>query len=293
VTHAETPDRRGILGGPDGRCLVLGVLNVTADSFSDGGRYLDLDAALAHGRTLVADGADLVDVGGESTRPGAQRVSADEERARVVPVVRALTEDGVRVSVDTMRASVAEAAVAAGAVVVNDVSGGLADPDMLRAVAGLDTDYVAMHWRGHSDRMTELARYDDVVVDVVRELGDRLAAATAAGIDPSRVVLDPGIGFAKEGAHNWALLANLDAFAVLGRPLLVGVSRKRFLGDLLRDEVPHHHGAAPGPGDRDLVTSVLSGLCARQGVRAVRVHDVRGTREAIAVAEALRAASLG
>lgn len=281
----------GLLGLPDrltglGRALVVGVLNVTPDSFSDGGRYLARDAAVQHGLAMAAAGADLVDVGGESTRPGAVRVPLAEELERTVPVVRALTAAGVGVSIDTMRAAVALAAVEAGAVVVNDVSGGLADPAMLPAVAALEVPYVAMHWRGHSDRMSDLAHYDDVVTDVVRELGERLAAAVAAGVDARRVVLDPGIGFAKEAEHNWALLARLDALTALGRPVLVGVSRKRFLGQLLAAP----DGTQPPPDRRDLATSVLSGMCALAGVWAVRVHDVAGAREAVAVAAAVRGA---
>jgi len=266
-----------------GRALVLGVLNVTPDSFSDGGRYFAPDAAVMHGRTLREQGADLVDVGGESTRPGAVRIEAHEELARVLPVVRGLVAADVAVSIDTMRAEVAVAAVAAGAALVNDVSGGLADPDMLTTVAGLGVPYVAMHWRGPSEHMTDLAHYDDVVGEVRHELSARLDAAVAAGIDPQRVVLDPGIGFAKHAEHDWALLANLDALRSLGRPLLVGVSRKRFLGALLRDA----DGVVPPPMARDLATSVLSGMCAQAGVWGVRVHDVCGAREAVAVAAAL------
>lgn len=283
-----------LLGLPErftglGRALVVGVLNVTPDSFSDGGRYLDPRTAVEHGLALVADGADLVDVGGESTRPGAVRVDADEERARVLPVVRALVEAGVAVSIDTMRASVAEASVDGGAVLVNDVSGGLADDAMLTTVARLDVPFVAMHWRAHSDRMAAHADYGDVVADVRAELAERLRAAESAGVDPARVVLDPGIGFAKEAAHNWALLARLDEIAALGRPLMIGVSRKRFLGELLHET----WGGDTRPDERDLATSVLSGMCAREGVWAVRVHDARGAREAVAVAAALSAAVPG
>jgi dihydropteroate synthase len=208
-----------------GRTVVMGILNVTPDSFSDGGEFLDVDAAVAHGLALFGEGADLVDVGGESTRPGAQRASVETELARVVPVIRQLSAAGVSISVDTMRAEVAVAAVGAGAVLVNDVSGGLADPAMLPAVADLGVDYVAMHWRGHSDRMADLATYDDVVAEVTEELADRLWAAVAAGVDRRRVILDPGLGFAKTAEHNWALLRGLDHLAGLGRPLLVGASR--------------------------------------------------------------------
>ena len=282
----------GFAPAPDGlppqisgldRCVVVGVLNVTPDSFSDGGRWFAPDAAIAHGLELASQGADLVDVGGESTRPGAQRVEVAEELARTVPVVRALAAHGVAVSIDTMRADVAHAAVEAGAVLVNDVSGGLADPDMYGRVAALDVPYVAMHWRGHSDRMADLAHYDDVVAEVVGELTERLTSAVGAGIDAARIVLDPGIGFAKNAEHNWTLLAHLDALRALGRPLMVGVSRKRFLGELLAGR----DGVAPPPDERDLATSVLSSMCARAGAWAVRVHDVRGACEALAVADAL------
>ena len=265
-----------------GRTVVMGILNVTPDSFSDGGEFLDVEAAVAHGLELFADGADLVDVGGESTRPGAQRASVDTELARVVPVIERLTAARVPVSVDTMRADVAMAAVAAGAVLVNDVSGGLADPRMLAAVAGLDVDYVAMHWRGHSDRMADLADYTDVVAEVRAELADRLAAAVATGVDPERVILDPGLGFAKTAAHNWALLRGLPDLAGLGRPLLVGASRKRFLGELLAGP------SGPRPvRERDDAGIAITALLAAAGVWGVRSHTVRPQRDAIAVAARL------
>ncbi len=263
------------------RCVVMGVLNVTPDSFSDGGLFLDAASAVEHGRAMAAAGADLVDVGGESTRPGAERVAPEEEVARVLPVVRALTDVGIPVSIDTMRASTAQAAVEAGACVVNDVSGGLADPEMLGVVASLDVPYVAMHWRGHSTHMDDLAVYDDVVADVLAELGARAAAATAAGVDPSRVVLDPGLGFAKEADHNWALLRGLDRLLALGHPVLVGASRKRFLGSLLAAD------GEPRPmAERDDATDAISALAAAAGAWCVRVHDVRGSRDAVQVAAA-------
>ena len=265
-----------------GRTVVMGILNVTPDSFSDGGEFLDVEAAVAHGLELFAQGADLVDVGGESTRPGARRAAVETELGRVVPVIGRLTAAGVPVSVDTMRADVAMAAVAAGAVLVNDVSGGLADPRMLSAVAGLDVDYVAMHWRGHSDRMADLADYTDVVAEVRAELGDRLAAAVAAGVDPERVILDPGLGFAKTAAHNWALLRGLPTLAGLGRPLLVGASRKRFLGELLAGP------SGPRPvRERDDAGIAITALLAAAGVWGVRSHTVRPQRDAIAVAARL------
>ncbi len=265
-----------------GRTLVMGILNVTPDSFSDGGEFLAVDAAVRHGLALHAEGADLVDVGGESTRPGAVRADPQTELARVVPVIGQLARAGVPTSVDTMRAEVAAAAVEAGAVLVNDVSGGLADPDMLATIAGLDVDYVAMHWRGHSDRMTDLATYTDVVADVCAELSDRLDAAVAAGIDRERIILDPGLGFAKTAAHNWALLQRLDALAALGRPLLIGASRKRFFGELL--------AGADGPRpvrDREDAGVALTALLAASGVWGVRSHTARPHRDAIEVAARL------
>ncbi len=263
------------------RCLVMGVLNVTPDSFSDGGRFLEPAAAIARGLALRAAGADLVDVGGESTRPGAERTPVGDELDRVLPVVRALVADGVWVSIDTMRVEVAEAAMEAGAVLVNDVSGGLADPAMLALMAAARRPYVIMHWRGPSAGMAALARYDDVVRDVRIELGRRLADAVSAGVEPGYVVLDPGLGFAKDGSHNWSLLAHLPELASLGRPLLVGASRKRFLGDLL---------AGAGPGERDLATAATSALAAASGAWCVRVHEPASSRDAVAVAAAWRAA---
>lgn len=268
------------------RCLVMGVVNVTPDSFSDGGAYLDADAAVAHGLALTAEGADLVDVGGESTRPGAQRVSAEEERRRVLPVVRALTAAGAVVSIDTMRAEVAAEALSLGAVMVNDVSGGLADPEMAKTVAAAGVPFVAMHWRGHSADMAARAVYGDVVADVVAELRGRLDALATEGVDPDQVVLDPGLGFAKTAEHNWALLAHLDALSALGRPVLVGASRKGFLGHLLADQA-----GEPRPlADRDHATAAVTALAAAAGAWAVRVHDVPASRDAVRVAAAVRAA---
>lgn len=268
-----------------GRTLVMAVLNVTPDSFSDGGRFVDPDVAVGHALVQVAAGADLIDVGGESTRPGASRIPVAEELARVLPVVQRLAERGVVVSIDTMRAEVASRAVAAGARVVNDVSGGLADPDMHAFVAQSDVPYIAMHWRGHSAGMDDLARYDDAVADVCRELSDRLAALGSAGVDLERVVIDPGLGFAKTADHNWQLLRGLARLRSLGRPVLVGASRKRFLGELLSD------GSAPRAVDqRDPATHAVSALAAYHGAWAVRVHDPGGTRDAIAVAGAWRGA---
>ena len=263
------------------RCLVMGVLNVTPDSFSDGGHWLEAEDAVRHGIEMAAAGADLVDVGGESTRPGATRVDETVELARVMPVVEGLVAAGVVVSIDTMRASVAEAAVRAGAAVVNDVSGGLSDAAMLPAVAALGVPYVVMHWRGHGDRMQALAVYDDVVADVLAELSVRAAAAEAAGVDPASLVLDPGLGFAKEAEHNWALLHAFDRLIALGHPVLVGASRKRFLGSLLAvDGEPRRMDL------RDDATDAVSALAAAAGAWCVRVHDVRGSRDAVEVAAA-------
>jgi dihydropteroate synthase len=262
----------------------MGVLNVTPDSFSDGGAFDDADSAVKHGLRLAAAGADLVDVGGESTRPGAQRVSADEEQRRVLPVVAELAAAGVAVSIDTMRASTAEQALAAGAVLVNDVSGGLADPDLPRVVAAAGVPYVVMHWRGHSDTMTQHATYDDVVTEVSDELRRRVDAVGAAGVAAEQVVIDPGLGFAKNAAHNWALLAGLDRLAALGRPVLVGASRKSFLGALLADPEPRE------VVDRDDATAAVTVVAALAGAWAVRVHDARANADAVRVVAALRAA---
>lgn len=266
-----------------GRCAVMGVLNVTPDSFSDGGRYLHLDDALAHGVEMWTEGADLVDVGGESTRPGADRVDPEVEIARVIPVIRGLSEAGVAVSVDTTRARVAAAAVAAGAAIVNDVSGGLADPDMARVVADLGVPLILMHWRGYSRNMDSLATYDDVVKDVRDELSARVDAALTAGVAETALVLDPGLGFAKKSDHNWALLRRLDALLDLGFPVLVGASRKRFLGTLLADK----EGAPRPPDGREDATAAISALVARAGAWGVRVHDVRRSLDAVKVVEAL------
>ena len=255
----------------------MGVLNVTPDSFSDGGEHDTVDTAVAFGLRLREQGADLVDVGGESTRPGAHRVPPEVEAARVVPVVRQLTAEGVRCSVDTTRPAIAVAAVEAGAVLVNDVSGGLADPQMLPAVADLGVPYVAMHWRGHSVDMQDKASYGDVVAEVCDELGARLDACAAAGI--AEVVVDPGLGFAKTAEHNWALLQALPRLQALG-PLLLGASRKAFLGALLDGRPPQ---------ERDDATTALTVVAAQAGCWGVRVHDVAGSADAVRVVERLRA----
>jgi len=261
--------------------LVMGVLNVTPDSFSDGGRWTSVDAAVAHAVELAAQGADLVDVGGESTRPGAPRVPVDEELGRVLPVIRELAARGIPTSIDTMNAATARAAVAAGAEWINDVSGGLADPEMLGAAAELGCGYFLSHWRGHSADMNALARYTDAATEVRDELRAQVDKALDAGIHGSRLVVDPGLGFAKNHEHNWRILARIDLLEDLGFPVLIGASRKRFLGALLPDDAPI--------SDRDLPTAVISALAARAGVWGVRVHDVASTRLALDVLEQWKA----
>ena len=271
---------------PD-RLVVIGVLNVTPDSFSDGGRFTSLDEAVAHGCRLADDGADLVDVGGESTRPGADRVDAAEEERRVIPVIEALVANGVRVSIDTYRAVVAERALAAGASVVNDVSGGLGDPDMAAVVRAAGCPWILMHWRGHSRRMQDLAHYVDVVDDVRRELAERVEAANQAGISSDRIVIDPGLGFAKTAEHNWALLAHLDVLVGFGLPVLIGASRKSFLGRVLADPA-----GTPRPvGEREAATVALTAYAATQGAWGVRVHDVRANVDAARTIAAVREAA--
>ncbi|GAW48788.1 MULTISPECIES: dihydropteroate synthase [unclassified Nocardioides] len=265
---------------------LMGVVNVTPDSFSDGGRWLEPEAAVAHGRALLADGADILDIGGESTRPGATRPVVEEELGRVIPVITELAADGAVVSVDTMRSEVAEAALAAGATMVNDVSGGLADPRILEVVAAAGAPYIAMHWRAHADHMRDFAVYDGPggVVGAVRdELSERVEAILAAGIAPDRIVLDPGLGFAKHGEHNWQLLRDLGPLQALGFPLLVGASRKSFLGRLLADA-----RGTPRPVEmREHANTALTIHLAHQGVWGLRVHDVRAARDALRVLERL------
>ncbi|MCW2603483.1 MAG: dihydropteroate synthase [Pseudonocardiales bacterium] len=268
------------------RMTVLGVLNVTPDSFSDGGRYPAVADAVAHALAMRADGADLIDVGGESTRPGAARIGAGAEAQRVLPVISALAAAGVPVSVDTYRASVAQAALEAGATVINDVTGGLGDPDMARVARDAGCPWILMHWRGHSDVMATLATYDDVVADVRRELCTRVDAALAAGVDPSQLILDPGLGFAKTAAHNWALLAHLDALIDLGLPVLVAASRKSFLGSLLADG----EGAPRPVGERESATVAITTMAGLAGAWGVRVHEVRPSVDAARAVAAVRAA---
>ncbi|HET9649104.1 MAG TPA: dihydropteroate synthase [Microlunatus sp.] len=261
----------------------MGVVNVTPDSFSDGGEFLEPDAAIQHGLELLAEGADIIDVGGESTRPGAERPTTDVELARVLPVVAALAEAGAVVSIDTMRPVVAEAAIGAGAGLVNDVSGGRSEPALLRLVAEAGLPYVCMHWRGHSADMQSRAVYEDVVAEVTSELRGQLDACIAAGIAPERLIVDPGLGFAKTGEHNWQLLRRLDELDVLGVPLLVGASRKRFLGTLLAAP----DGTPRAARDRDAASAALSALLAERGIWGVRVHAVRATLDAVLTADRL------
>ncbi len=249
--------------------LIMGILNVTPDSFADGGRHNEFDAAVARGLEMIAEGVDIIDIGGESTRPGAERVSEAEEIERTIPVITELAKYGARISIDTMRASTAEAAVKAGASIINDVSGGLADPDMLQTAARLQVPYIAMHWRGQSKDMNSKAIYNDVVIDVISELQERITAALDAGIEVGNLIIDPGLGFAKDGEHNWEIIDSIDSFVDLGYPVLVGASRKRFLG-------------GDSPDEREQATIDLTKRLATTGVWAVRVHSVKPHKEVLA-----------
>lgn len=269
------------------RAWVFGVLNVTPDSFSDGGRWDHLDDAIEHGLELVRSGADVIDVGGESTRPGAHRVDAGAEAARVMPVIAALSQQGLLCSVDTTRATVASAALDAGARIINDVSGGLADPDMAAVAADSGAPWILMHWRGHSVDMQQQAQYSDVVREVRDELLLQVDRALAAGVDERSLILDPGLGFAKNHSHNWQLLQRLPELTELGLPVLIGASRKRFLGQLL----PAPDGRLRPPSDREAATAAVSVLAADRGAWAIRVHDPQPTRDALAVLAAVRAGS--
>ena len=249
--------------------LIMGILNVTPDSFADGGRHNEFDAAVARGLEMIAEGVDIIDIGGESTRPGAERVSEAEEIERTIPVITELAKQGARISIDTMRASTAEAAIKAGASIINDVSGGLADPLMLQTAARLGVPYIAMHWRGQSKDMNSKAVYNDVVIDVISELQERITAALDAGIEVGNLIIDPGLGFAKDAKHNWEIIDSIDAFVDLGYPVLVGGSRKRFLG-------------GDSPDEREQATIDLTKRLATTGVWAVRVHSVKPHKEVLA-----------
>ena len=278
-----TTDR--VAGLPEyGRCVVFGILNITPDSFSDGGINLAAERAVENGIAALRAGVDVLDVGGESTRPGAERVSVEEELRRVLPVVEGLVDAGALVSVDTMRAEVARRCADAGARIVNDVSGGLADPEMFATVADLGLPYILMHWRGHSVDMGSKARYADVVREVGDELAARLAAAVDAGIDPERIVLDPGLGFAKNAEHDWALLRGQQRLQrELGRPLLIGHSRKRFLGALLADE----QGTPRPAAERDAATIAVAAVAASRGAWGVRVHASAAAADAVRAVAAM------
>jgi dihydropteroate synthase len=262
------------------RTLVMGVLNVTPDSFSDGGRFNDPQTATNHALQMIKDGADIIDIGGESTRPGSERISVRAELDRVLPVISALADSGVAISIDTMRAEVAQAAVAAGASMVNDVSGGKSDPEILEYVASLNTPYILMHWRGPSNIMNTLTDYQDVVADVANEISKQVDVAVAVGIARERIAIDPGIGFAKTVDQNWPILKHLDVLEELRLPILMGASRKKFLGELLvKDGVPRNSD------ERESATTAISTLMAARGLWAVRVHDVKSSSDAIAVVD--------
>ena len=262
------------------RTLVLGILNVTPDSFADGGKFLEPAAAIMQGRKLITEGADIIDVGGESTRPGAERVSEEVELKRVIPVITELVKDGAVVSVDTTRSEVAKAAIKAGATYVNDVSGGLADEKMAQLIAANPkVQYIVMHWRGESKDMQSKAIYKDVVKEVKDELDDRVSELIKAGVQAEQIILDPGIGFAKEAEHNWQILQNIERFQLLGYPILVGASRKRFLGELIN---------AKNADDREAASIALTAELARLNIWGVRTHSVKPHRDAIAVADRLR-----
>ena len=248
--------------------LVMGILNVTPDSFADGGRHNDFDAAISRGLEMIAEGVDIIDIGGESTRPGADRVSEEEEIARTIPVITELAKHGATISIDTMRAITAEAAINAGASIINDVSGGLADVAMLQTTARLKVPYIAMHWRGHSKDMNSKAVYGDVVTDVISELNERIEAALDAGIDKDKLIIDPGIGFAKDAEHNWAIIDSIERFVSMGYPVLVGASRKRFLG-------------GESPDEREQATIELTRRLGATGIWAVRVHSVKPHKEVL------------
>lgn len=262
--------------------LVMGVVNVTADSFSDGGNFLATDAAIAHGKTLFAEGAAIVDVGGEATGPGTERTPLAVERERVIPVVKALTSCGIPVSVDTMRAKIAAEAIAAGALIINDVSGGRADRGMAAVIAESGVVYVAMHWRGLASQFANSATYNDIVCDVRTEIAQSLAVLDAAGVGEEQIVVDPGLGFSKDCEHNWPLLARIKEWSA-GFPVLIGASRKRFVGAVLATA-----GVSPPPAQRDGATAAISALCAREHVWCVRVHDVASSVDAVRVGAAWR-----
>jgi len=248
--------------------LVMGILNVTPDSFADGGRYSDFESAIRRGNEMISEGVDIIDIGGESTKPGAERITLDEELNRVIPVVKELSQSGVRISIDTMRSEVARRAVEAGASIINDVSGGLADAEMLPTAASLELPYIAMHWRGHSKDMNSRAVYKDVVGEVIIEIEERITACLEAGIKSDNLIIDPGLGFAKNADHNWAIIDSISRFVDLGYPVLVGASRKRFLG-------------GDNPDLREAATIALTQRLSTTGIWAIRVHSVKPHKEVI------------
>lgn len=270
------------------RTQVMGVVNVTPDSFSDGGQWFDANAAITRGRALLAEGADLLDIGGESTRPGANRIEAEEELRRVLPVLAGLSDAGAPLSIDTMRSEVAGRALEAGASIINDVSGGKADPAMAPLIAERGCSYILSHWRGPSHMMNTLAHYEDVVTEVIDELMAQVDAVVSAGVDPERVIIDPGLGFAKDGGANWELIAHLERLMGQGYPVLIGASRKRFLGELRQ-----RRGVDARPNHRDQATAAVTAIAAHQGVWGVRVHEVSASVDAISVAQAIRMAKNG
>lgn len=262
------------------RTKVMGILNVTPDSFADGGRHFTFSDALSRAEEMVSEGVDIIDIGGESTKPGSERVSAEEEEQRVLPVLSEIVKLGVPISIDTTRASLAEKAIALGVKYVNDVSGGLADEKMYSLIAkNPEVQYIAMHWRGHSKNMQDLAQYRDVVFEVREEIESRVNAAIDSGVNPEQIIIDPGIGFSKLANHNWELLRNIDRLALLGYPILIGASRKRFLGELT---------GATSPDQREAASIALTTLVARHDVWAVRTHSVKPHRDAIETVEAMR-----
>ena len=248
--------------------LVMGILNVTPDSFADGGRYSDFESAIRRGKVMISEGVDIIDIGGESTKPGAERITLDEELNRVIPVVKELSQSGVRISIDTMRSEVARQAIEAGASIINDVSGGLADAEMLPTAASLELPYIAMHWRGHSKDMNSRAVYKDVVGEVIIEIEERITACLEAGIKKDNLIIDPGLGFAKDADHNWAIIDSISSFVDLGYPVLVGASRKRFLG-------------GDNPDLREAATIALTQRLSTTGIWAIRVHSVKPHKEVI------------
>ena len=248
--------------------LVMGILNITPDSFADGGKYNNFESAIRRGQEMIAEGVDIIDIGGESTKPGAERITLEEELERVIPVIRELSQLGIKISIDTMRSEVARKAIEAGASIINDVSGGLADPEMLTTAAGLELPYIAMHWRGHSKDMNSQAVYKDVVSEVIEELQERITASLDAGIKKDNLIIDPGIGFAKDADHNWAIIDSISTFVDLGYPVLVGASRKRFLG-------------GDNPDLREAATIALTQRLSTTGIWAIRVHSVKPHKEVI------------